>query len=381
VFQKEILFGGRMRFFFYVLLLILSCIGNLVLLQIPYRTAPKEKKLVIVSPEKNVSVKSAVSKPLKQKTQAIIERLHADNHGGDKMSLREGRKCPPQMMAISRVEDVFAGWIPRLAPRDIVILSPYDCEEEMLLLKAEVMGQHARLLVVGEPEFSNSHRPRTMCFNSSIADAYSAANENNHSAFSVMYLPIPGAVSNFQYWEQEVYIKNQLGLALVQNNTTKHELQDDALIIFTDMDEFISGDHMRMLQWFDHPRGQTAFRISLRWSYYGFEWVNPKPWEIGAIVSWAQLKGECGMQSNNIRFNMCRISSTELLPMIGWHCSWCFPDTRQFIRKIENGVHSEYDQSKFKDLTFLKEQRSRGLWFVDSQPNGCFDANASLYIH
>lgn len=321
---------------------------------------------VVKAEKKNVDVKSDALKQLRQES-----------------IMSENRNCPLEFMAVSRADAVFADWIPRKKPRDIVVLSPYDCEDDLLLLKAEVMGPHASVIVVGEPEFSNSHRPRTMCFNTSIADAYSAASKNNRDALSLVYLTIPGAVSDFQYWEQEVHLRNQLALEFIQDNRTvqfMRELQDDTFIILTDMDEIISGEHMRMLRWFDHPRGLTAFRISLRWTYYGFEWVNPNPWEMNSIVSWAQLRSDCKMQANNIRLNLCEISTFELLPMIGWHCSWCFADTRQFIRKIENSAHSEYDQPRYKDLAFLKEQRSRGLWFVDSQPNGCFDENASAYI-
>jgi len=253
------------------------------------------------------------------------------------------------------------------------MLSPYDCEEDMLLLKAAVMGPHARAFVVGEAERSNSNQPRAPCFN---ATAFSALFHD--PSFSLVYLPIPGGVQDFKYWEQEVYVKNRLASGLL----SLRDLADDALVIMFDMDEFISGEHVRMLRWYDHPRGLTAFRVSLRWSYYGFEWVNPEPTEVGAIVSWAQLRGECGMRSNDIRFNMCGLSSgvVDLLPMVGWHCSWCFPDTRQFIAKIEKSSKLEDNQARFKDLAFLADQRARGLWFVDSQPHGCFDANATSVV-
>lgn len=292
--------------------------------------------------EQNLNLKEQVLARLKQKKRV------------------EGRECARGFMALSEPDHIFAGWKVRNALRKIVVMSPYDCEVDMLLFKLEEMGPWIDHFVVVESSVSNSNIARSMCF-----DRAQVA-ESEHAS-KIIYRESHESAPNFNYWEQEVYVKNKLGLPLVELG-----LNEDDLVIMMDMDEVIAGEHMKMLKHYDHPLGHTAFKISLRWSYYGFEWVNPEPTIVSSIVSWLEFRSTCDLKANAIRFNLCGLSDKNVLAIIGWHCSWCFADTEQFIRKIERSSKLEDNQEKFKKISFLKTQRENGLWFVDSSPNGCF---------
>ena len=166
-----------------------------------------------------------------------------------------------------------------------------------------------------------------------------------------------------------MYVKNQLGLPLKELG-----LADDDLVVMMDMDEVVSGRHMYYLRNYEHLSGSTAFKIGLRWSYYGFEWVNPELTVVNAVVSWLQFRSVCGMKANAVRYNLCGLDGAGTLSVVGWHCSWCFAETRQFLSKIDRSSKLEDNQERFKDVKFLQDQRDRGLWFVDSAPNGCYSS-------
>jgi hypothetical protein len=238
------------------------------------------------------------------------------------------------------------------------------------------MGPYINYFVVGEASFSNSNILRTLCFER----VRSKILESKYGS-KVLYHVIDERAGDFKYWEQEVLVKNQLAKPLIQNSNIISTMEDDAFVVMLDMDEVISPTHMGFLRSHDHPNSNiNGFRVSLRWSYYGFEWVNPEATTINAIITWKHFRSECNMMANAIRFNLCNEPGVEFLPMIGWHCSWCFRNTSQFIHKIEKSSKLEDNQDRFKDIDFLEDQRRRGLWFVDSQPNGCFREPALLTL-
>lgn len=296
---------------------------------------------------------SKFSKIFNLKTK-VLQRLRQEKHV-------EGRDCTPHFMEISDTENTFFHWKRRETPRRIVVMSPYDCELDMLLFKLEEMGQWLDFFVIVESSVSNSNRPRNMCFNANLVKESSYASK-------IVFTESHEKVMDFKYWEQEVHVKNQLGLPLFHLG-----LENDDLVIMMDMDEVISEKHLKMMKYYDHPSTQTAFQISLRWSYYGFEWINPEPTVVNAIVSWGEFQTACQGKANAIRFNLCGLAQSNLLKLIGWHCSWCFAKTEQFIEKIEKSSKLEDNHEKYKDIIFLEDQRRKGLWFVDGKPNACYD--------
>jgi hypothetical protein len=287
------------------------------------------------------------------------------------------RLCPNHFMDISNASVVFQSWIARDKPRQIIVMSPYDCESEMLQIKLEVMGKYIDYLIIGEPTTSNSNIPRELCY-----DKVRSEITTSRYASKIMYHIIEGKANNFQYWEQEVYVKNQLANPLIQNPLLFASIKEDAFLIMSDVDEIISQSHLYYLRYFDHPNSDVTnvFQISLRWSYYSFEWVNREPNTLNYIVTWHIFKDKCKLMPNYIRFNLCDMEAySVLIPMAGWHCSWCFSNISHFIHKIERSSHSEYNQKKYKDIEFLQDQKNRGLWFVDANQMDVFASKECNY--
>lgn len=318
---------------------------------------------VLLTPGEIEEKKVAVSQPKRQQPKPTLTLLQRTLMKLEQRNSQPGRECPPHFMQLSSPADVFSNWKQRARPRKVVVLSPYNCEEEMLNIKLEVMGPYVDHFVIVESTVTNSHQGKELCFE------YSVVEESKYTD-SILYTISNYMVPNFHYWEQEVYVKNQLS-----EHLGGLSLSDDDLIIMLDMDEVISTQHLHFLKHYNHPDGKTAFRISLRWSYYGFEWVNPDPTTINAVVSWREMNDRCHLKANDIRFNLCGITSPDqmgTLQMIGWHCSWCFENLDRFVQKIESSSKLEDNQPAFKNLEYLADQRRRGLWFVDGQPNACF---------
>ena len=78
-------------------------------------------------------------------------------------------------MDLSPGEGVFRDWKKRDKGRKIVVMSPYDCELEMLIFKLEEMGPYIDHFIVVESSVSNSNKERAMCFNASQVGCLSTA--------------------------------------------------------------------------------------------------------------------------------------------------------------------------------------------------------------
>jgi hypothetical protein len=278
------------------------------------------------------------------------------------------RSCPTDkiqqmQLAINPIK-LLNGAVKRAVPRKIVHLTMFDCEEWMLELKLREMGSEVHRFVIGEAAFTNANGPRTQCFPHILASNPKIKEYESQ----IDYVYMEGQVTNFKHWEAEVYYKDQLSIPLKRMNLT-----DNDLILFTDLDEILSTPFLNALKHYD--MSSTNFRLSLRWTYYGFNWVNPRTTVVNAIVSWGDLKGRCNMHTNAIRFNLCGAENTpqaqNIAGIVGWHCSWCFA-TPQFVHKITGSSFLEMNTMLNKQLDFLTYQRSMGLWFPSKTPEGCF---------
>ena len=238
-------------------------------------------------------------------------------------------------------------------------------QEWMLEVKLAEMSAHVFKFVIGEAAYSNSNKPRKQCFPSIMASNPKIA----QYADQIIYVYIEEKVDSFVYWEAEDLFKN--GIGMKGGSMLDEQMLDDDIAVFTDLDEVLSGVFLYVLQNFDGF--SLSVRASMRWSYYGFQWVNPAPWNVDVAVSWKDLRA-VGFHTNDIRASLAGHPTQELIfkgVLVGWHCSWCMP-TERFIHKIENTVHSEMNTEANKKLDFLESMRQQGLWFVDQQPNACY---------
>lgn len=253
----------------------------------------------------------------------------------------------------------------RKQPRKIVHFTVFDCEEWMLEIKLAEMAPSVHLFVIGEAAYSNANEPRAQCFPSILASNPRIAQYQS----KIMYVYMQERVQNFVVWEAEVLYKNGVGHHFADSSLSA-ELADDDLAIFTDLDEILSTKFLEVLRNYD---GFPLYiRASTRWSYYGFQWVNPNPTTVNIGVTWKALR-DAAYNTNEIRLSLMGQQPPEPVfqgAYVGWHCSWCLPMDR-FISKIEHSSALELNIASNKRLEFLQDMRMRGLWFADQQPNGC----------
>jgi hypothetical protein len=256
----------------------------------------------------------------------------------------------------------------RPKPRKLVHGMIFDCEEWMLEIKLNEIGDTVDYFVIVEGLYTLQNTKKQQCF------PHLVSTNERIAAWShkIVYLYDEKRISDFKYWEAEVYYRDLIGLEGLEK---VKDLHDDDLVIVTDMDELIHPNFLWVLKWYDGFK--PLIRIHLLWSYYSFKWVNAAPKIVDAIVSVQELS-LVGNRTNRIRFDMMGHEAHSWnAEGVGWHCSWCIP-TEQFRSKMSHFSHSELNMERYKDIKWLHKIRENGLWFPDSAPNGCTQSRMQI---
>ena len=255
----------------------------------------------------------------------------------------------------------------RVVPRNIVFGMTFDCEEWLLEIKLNELGDVVDYFIIVEGAFTFQNTERKQCFPGIMAANGQISKWRN----KIIYVYDTERIQDFEYWEAEVHYRNMIGVkGLTQISTT-----DEDLVIITDVDELPHPNFLWALKWHDGFR--TAISLSMLWSYYSFKWINPKPWTLKAILSVREVK-LVQNQTNRVRFDLAGQPGWETSDtLVGWHCSWCLP-TRGFLDKLAHFAHKELNQDPFKKIEWLNSMRAQGLWFPDSGPNGCVQSRLQI---
>ena len=283
---------------------------------------------------------------------------------------RRDRRCAAAENQLESVPSFLAklGDVAQRA-RKIIHLTMYDCELSMLELKLAEMGPVVFKFVIGEALMSNSNKPRRACFHDALANSSIVQYYMDIGKIEYLFMDNKLEGGKFVYWEAEVHYKNQLA-GPVANMT---DLNDEDLILFSDLDEIVARPYLQAMseRMTLFPDG-GGIRLALRWTYYGFQWVNPGLTVVNAVVRWGDLKDRCRLKVNDIRLNLCGGENhKQTWGIVGWHCSWCIP-TPQFVEKLNKTSASEMNVPSNRGLRFLSQQRDNGLWFMTQTPNACF---------
>ena len=260
--------------------------------------------------------------------------------------------------------------LPRHHARRLIHGMTFDCEEWMLEIKLNELGNIIDHFILVEGKFTLQNTPRVQCF-PSIMRTNERISKWEHK---IVYIYDENPIVGFEYWEAEVYYRNLIGVAGLEKI---RDLEQDDLVIVTDIDEMPHASFLEVLKTYDGFK--TAVNLHMLWSYYSYKWVNPKSWSINAIVSIGELI-RVGNQTNRVRFDLLSITdgwSTGPDMIVGWHCSWCMP-TKRFFDKMAHFAHSELNQHRFRDELWLDNMRAQGLWFPDSAPNGCVQTQIQM---
>ena len=255
----------------------------------------------------------------------------------------------------------------RVAPRKIVYGMTFDCEEWLLEIKLNELGDIVDYFIIVEGSFTFQNTERKQCFPVIMAANGQISKWHN----KIIYVYDTERIRDFEYWEAEVHYRNMIGVkGLARINTT-----DEDLIVISDVDELPHPNFLWALKW--HDGFSTAISMSMLWSYYSFKWVNPKSWTLKAILSVREVK-LVQNQTNRVRFDLAGQPGWETSDtLVGWHCSWCIP-TRAFLDKLAHFAHKELNQDPFKRIEWLNSMRAKGLWFPDSGPNGCVQSRLQI---
>lgn len=255
---------------------------------------------------------------------------------------------------------------PREHPRKLIHGMTFDCEEWLLDIKLNEIGDVVDHFIIVEGAFTLQNTPRQQCF-PEIARTNDGIARWMHK---VIYVYDEKPISGFVYWEAEVYYRDLIGLSGLQR--VPGPLSGDDLVIITDVDELIAPAFLRVLK--QHDGVRTPIHVHLRWSYYSYSWMNRASWGVNAIVTVEELTLLGKNRTNQVRVDLVSNAAagwtTGPNMIVGWHCSWCMP-TMKFLDKISHFAHSELNRERFRDVHFLENMRRNGLWFPDAAPNAC----------
>jgi beta-1,4-mannosyl-glycoprotein beta-1,4-N-acetylglucosaminyltransferase len=157
-------------------------------------------------------------------------------------------------------------------------------------------------------------------------------------------------------WAQENFLRRQIARGLPP-------LAADDIVLVTDADEILSRDLVYFLK---HYEGfPPTLRVSLRWSYYGFFWLNPRDTVVGAVATGAALAAH-GNDTHWIRTASGPVVGSRG-SWAGWHCSWCFP-LETYAVKVETVLEivQTYKGKVPMSLEFFNESRRTGRWLDGS---------------
>ena len=261
----------------------------------------------------------------------------------------------------------------RAGPRKLIQGMNFDCEEWMLEIRLNELGNVVDHFIIVEGAYTLQNTKREQCF-----PRIMESNERiSKWAHKIVYVYDDHPITGFLYWEAEVYYRDLIGLVGLQK-LEADALAPDDLVIITDADEIPHPNFLHVLKTYEGFR--TSINLHLIWTYYSYKWVNSASKTVNAIVSVGELS-KAGNRTNQVRFNLLANTknswSTGPNMIVGWHCSWCMP-TANFIDKMAHFAHSELNQARFKDIEWLTSMRQDGLWFPDAAPNGCLQSQIQM---
>jgi len=257
----------------------------------------------------------------------------------------------------------------------------YDCfcyfNEDMLLkIRLETLWDSVDFFIISEASYSHKGDDRTLQFDLSKFSKYKE---------KIRYIPLhrrPEGENNF--WKNENFIRNNLSKGLF-------DAQPQDRIIISDLDEI--PEPSSISTYLPH-----YFRGDFQQKYYGYffnnYWLgdidkkgNIKPnsntWLGSKITSYKYFVTFYNTNATSVRsykssgltraikrkwflhFNVQKINNG------GWHFTWIFP-INDIIKKIENTAHQEFNTTKFKKPSHIKEMILNGKDF--HKPNSRYQA-------
>lgn len=220
-------------------------------------------------------------------------------------------------------------------------------EIDLLLYRLTILYEHVDFFVIVEANqtFSGKHKP-------------SFFKENQHLFSSFMdkiilvNVDLPFQYPNIDYskneqWTNEHFQRNSIALG-IQKIREKVELNDDDLIVITDLDEIIDPELCILCKTRNIEIPIQGATVPMDCYYYNLRCKMDTLWHGAKIVPCLLFKTTC---PENIRNGG---GVTSLPRKYGWHMSY-FGDGNFIQNKIMHFSHQEYNHGRYIDPTCIQQ--------------------------
>ncbi|KAJ8564623.1 hypothetical protein K7X08_001083 [Anisodus acutangulus] len=224
----------------------------------------------------------------------------------------------------------FHGWGTREYPRRVFDAVLFNNEVDMLTIRWKELYPYITEFILLESNSTFTGLPKPSYF----------ANHRDEFEFvesRLTYGQIPGRFRRGENpFVEEAYQRLALDYLLKQAG-----IQDDDLLIMSDVDEIPSRHTINLLRWCDDI--PSVLHLRLKNYLYSFEFlVDNDSWRASVHR----------YQSGKTRYAHYR-QSDVILADAGWHCSFCFRHISEFIFKMK--AYSHFDRVRFSH--FLNPKR------------------------
>ncbi|KAI3731441.1 hypothetical protein L1987_62629 [Smallanthus sonchifolius] len=215
------------------------------------------------------------------------------------------------------------GWKTREFPRRVFDAVLFSNELDLLTIRWHELYPYVNEFILLESNSTFTGFPKPLVF-SSHRDRFKFVEPR------LTYGMIPG---RFQKGENPFVEEAYQRLAL-DHLIKKAGIEDDDLLIMSDVDEILSRHTINLLRWCDDI--PPALHLRLKNYLYSFEFLTDNN-------SWRASVHR--YQSGKTRYAHFRQSDVILVDA-GWHCSFCFRRISEFIFKMK--AYSHTDRVRFK---------------------------------
>ncbi|XP_073056783.1 uncharacterized protein [Primulina eburnea] len=214
------------------------------------------------------------------------------------------------------------GWEIREYPRRVYDAVLFSNEVDLLKIRWQELYPYVTEFVLLESNSTFTGLPKPCVF-SSVRDQFKFLEPR------LNYGLVPGRFKKGENpFVEEAYQRLALDYLLKQAG-----IQDDDLLIMSDVDEIPSRHTINLLRWCDGI--PPILHLRLKNYLYSFEFlVDNNSWRASVHI----------YQSGKTKYAHYR-QSDEILADAGWHCSFCFRHIREFIFKMK--AYSHVDRVRF----------------------------------
>jgi beta-1,4-mannosyl-glycoprotein beta-1,4-N-acetylglucosaminyltransferase len=160
---------------------------------------------------------------------------------------------------------------------------------------------------------------------------------------------LPFIYPNIDYDKNEQWTNENFQRNSINNGIKQLTLDDDDLIIISDLDEIISPHKIAEFKNMNIIDGVT---LLCDMYYYNLNYKHKEPWTLMKLVTYKKYK-ETTPQKVRTELNLPRIDKC------GWHLSY-FGDAKFINNKLREFGHQEYNSEYYTDISNIESKISNG---------------------